>query len=258
MSYVLERNEAEYERLVAQARLWEPATARILDRFDLAGATCLDAGCGPGEAMRLMAERGARVTGIDVDADVGVYAARHQRCTFQAVGVDEVEGAFDLVFARFLLLHVDDEVATLRRLWDLVAPGGQLVVMEHDMRGVGVVPPLRSTDEFFRVVLGTFAAAGNDIELGRKLPLLHEQAGIGAVDGADVTGRLEPLDADSEMFAAIFRSMLPAAIAQVVTSADGGDCWFGDFERDVAEHGERRAMWPAMVGTWKEKRCTTT
>ena len=54
--YALERTPREYERLRAQARIWEPATVRLLDRIALgAGASCLDAGCGPGETMRLLA-----------------------------------------------------------------------------------------------------------------------------------------------------------------------------------------------------------
>jgi SAM-dependent methyltransferase len=260
MTYVLERNEEEYERLRQQALMWEPATVRLFDRIGLGpGATCLDAGCGSGEAMRLMSERGGRVTGIDIDADVGAYAierlhaAGHRQTTFDPVDVNDAEGTYDLVFARLLLLHVEDQPATLKRLWDRVAPGGHLVVMEHDMRAVSVVPSLPSTDEFFRVVLNTFARGGCDIELGRKLPLIHEQAGIGTVDGADVVGRLESLRLDSPMFEAIFRSMLPAAIALGITSARRAQRWFGDFGREVAAHGERRAVWPLMIGTWKGK-----
>ena len=56
--YALGRTPEEYERLRAQARVWEAATGRLLDRVGLApGARCLDAGCGPGETMRLMAQR---------------------------------------------------------------------------------------------------------------------------------------------------------------------------------------------------------
>jgi SAM-dependent methyltransferase len=260
MTYVLERNQEEYERLCAQARMWEPATARLLDRIGLGpGTTCLDVGCGPGEAMRLMAERGGQVTGIDVDPGVGAYAierlhaAGHQ-ATFEAVDVgDYAGGTFDLVFARLLLLHVDDHAATLRRLWEWVAPGGHLVLMEHDMGNVGVVPPLESTDGFFRVVLETFTRGGSDIEIGRKLPLLHEQAGVGPVDGVDVLGRLESLSVDGEMYEAIFRSMLPAAVELGVTTRARGERWFGEFARDVARHGERRAVWPLMIGTWRRE-----
>ena len=53
--YVLPRTEAEYARLRMQAKAWEPVTLTLLQDAGLApGMSCLDAGCGPGEAMRLM------------------------------------------------------------------------------------------------------------------------------------------------------------------------------------------------------------
>src|SRR5579872_553261 len=73
--YALGHTPEEYERLRMQARIWQAATGRLLDQIGLApGARCLDAGCGPGETMRLMAERvgpGGRVLGIDADASLG-------------------------------------------------------------------------------------------------------------------------------------------------------------------------------------------
>ena len=262
MTYVLERNTDEYERLRMQARLWEPATERLLDRIALdPGATCLDVGCGPGESMLLLADRGAHVLGVDVDADAGAHAiarldaAGHDRCAFEVADAERElpDGPFDLVFARLFLLHVDDPAAMLKRLWDRVALDGHLVVMDHDMGSPGVVPPLESTHEFNRVVLGAFAATGSDLELGRRLPWLHEQAGIGSPDGTEITGRLEPLREDAEVYAAIFRSMLPAAISLGLTTQERGERWFEQLERDVERHGERALMWPLMVGTWKGK-----
>jgi choline dehydrogenase-like flavoprotein len=199
--------------------------------------------------MRLMAERvglAGHVTGIDVDADVGAHAveglraAGHRQCTFQAADAENPDalpaGPFDLVFARLLLLYVDDPAAVLRSLWDRVAVDGQLVIMEHDIGNVGVVPPLESTDEFFRVVLGTFAGAAKGTQLGRHLPLLHAQAGICAPDGSEVVGRLEPLRVDAEMFAAIYRNMLPAAISLGITTQARGERWFGERGRAVGVH----------------------
>jgi trans-aconitate methyltransferase len=74
-AYALGHTPQEYERLRVQARVWEAATGRLLDQVGLGpGATCLDAGCGPGETMRLMAERvgpAGRVLGIDADPVLG-------------------------------------------------------------------------------------------------------------------------------------------------------------------------------------------
>jgi ubiquinone/menaquinone biosynthesis C-methylase UbiE len=77
-TYILGKTTAEYERLRVQARVWEPATAALLDRTGIGpGARCLDVGCRPAETMRLMAERtgpSGAVVGIDRDAALGAVA----------------------------------------------------------------------------------------------------------------------------------------------------------------------------------------
>jgi ubiquinone/menaquinone biosynthesis C-methylase UbiE len=96
--YVLGRSAEEYGRLRRQSRMWEPETARLLARVGLGqGARCLDAGCGPGETMRLMAERvgpAGSITGIDVDEPLGeeaigaLHAAGHRQCTFEPADLE--------------------------------------------------------------------------------------------------------------------------------------------------------------------------
>ena len=266
-AYALERSPEEYERLRAQAQVWETATGHLLDRVELApGASCLDAGCGPGETMRQMARRvgpGGRVTGIDLDAALGaqalamLHAAGHPQCTFEAVDLERTEwlaGApFDLVFARLLLFHAGDPVAVLRRLWSWVAPGGHLVVQDYDVRTTGVLPPLESIDEFNRVVPGALAGAGCDVHAGHRLPLLFARAGVGAPDGTDVAGRVEPLATASAMLATLYRSVLPVARSLGLTTDERSARWFEQLARDARGAGARTFMWPLLIGAWKRK-----
>ncbi|WP_328460881.1 methyltransferase domain-containing protein [Actinoplanes sp. NBC_00393] len=264
--YVLGRTDAEYERLRAQARVWEQATATLLDRVGLAaGARCLDVGCGPGETMRLMAERagpGGTVVGMDIDAAVGasavamLHAAGHRQCTFvagDATRDDPPAGGYDLVFARLLLLHLTEPVAALRRMWQWVAPGGHLVVQDYDMRTVDVDPPLPVVAEWRRVFLGTFTAAGRDIRLGHRLPHLFAEAGLGAPDGIEVTGRMEPLRAAGGMLAATYRSVAPAAVSLGIVTEPERDAWLSGMERAMTEHGDHTAMWPLLIGVHKQR-----
>jgi hypothetical protein len=51
----------------------------------------------------------------------------------------------------------------------------------------------------------------------------------------------------------VFRSLLPAAVAFGLTSAQDGQEWLSGFERDVHEDGERTVLMPLMIGAWKRK-----
>ena len=64
---------------------------------------------------------------------------------------------------------------------------------------------------------------------------------------------MEPLRSAGAMFAAVFRSLLPAAIALQLTSGDDGARWLDDFDRDTREHGDFAVLWPLLIGAWKRK-----
>jgi SAM-dependent methyltransferase len=93
-----------------------PLHAAVLDATGVGpGTTVLDLGCGAGLFARAAADRGARVTGIDVDPRaVRLAAAEVPEGSF-AVGAAErpPPGRFDLVAAVQLLMHVPDPVAVL-------------------------------------------------------------------------------------------------------------------------------------------------
>jgi ubiquinone/menaquinone biosynthesis C-methylase UbiE len=266
-SYVLGRSPDEYERLRRQARMWEPETERLFDRVGLgAGDRCLDAGCGPGETMRLMAERvgtAGRVTGIDLDAPLGAQAvemlstAGHRNCSFEAIDVEStahVPGApFDLVYARLLLLHVDDPVAVLRRLWSLVRPGGHLVLQDYHVPSGTVVPRHDAAEEFMRVARETMSLGGCDLEIGLRLADVHLRAEVGAPDGIDAGVRVGPLPELAHLFESVYRSVLRRAIELGVTTEPASERWLEDFNQNSgAAHGHT-ALWSPLIGTWKQK-----
>jgi SAM-dependent methyltransferase len=96
----------------------------------------LDAGCGTGELTRLLAARCARVTGVDLSPNMVAEARK------QSAGVANVEyavadfmtaplpaGAFDCV-ASIAVVHHLPLADALRRLGDLLRPGGLLLVLD--------------------------------------------------------------------------------------------------------------------------------
>jgi SAM-dependent methyltransferase len=262
--YALRGTPEEYERLRAQARVWEDATGRLLDRVGpAAGARCLDAGCGPGETMRLMALRvgpAGRVTGIDADAPLAAQAERmlqDRQCRVIAHDLTAYEsvpgGPYDLVFARLLLFHLPERVAVLRRLWQSVAPGGHLLVQDYDLESVGVLPPSAALDEAGRLIMDTFGAVGCDVRVGATLPALFAQAGVGVPDGTDVAGRIEPFGVGSRMVASVLHSLLPAALGHGIATARELEAALTALEADATRCPDRPMTWPLMIGAWKRR-----
>jgi ubiquinone/menaquinone biosynthesis C-methylase UbiE len=260
--YIMGRTAEEYERLRAQARMWQPATEALLDRVGLApGASCLDVGCGPGETMRLMAERvgpRGRVVGLDTDAELGgaalatLRAAGHDQCTYVEGDVESTDAVpdrrFDLVFGRLILLHVADPVAVLRRMWRWTAPGGHLVVQDYDMFSADGERPLPVLDEWRRVFFGTYEAVGRPVRLGIRLPGLLAEAGIQPPYDTEVAGRLEPLATAGAMLAATYRSVAPIAIGLGLVTQAQSDALLTDVATAMRDHGDMSFLWPLLIG----------
>ena len=216
--------------------------------------------------MRLMAQRVGRsghVRGIDRDAPLGrqaqamLHASGHPQCAFAEFDLTSdsaLPGApYDLVYARLLLYHLPQRVDVLRRLWAAVAPGGYLLIQDYDMHSCGVTPALDSVDALVRVMVDAFEAAGCDVRAGAGLPDLFARAGIGAPDGTDVAGRLEPLATAKHAFTGVLKSVLPAAIATGIATEQQGAALVRAVEHDAELHPDRPSLWPLLISAWKRK-----
>lgn len=127
-----------YNRLIhfCQRRALEPWLQAV------AGKRVLDVGCGVGRWSRLLASRGAEVTGVDLSPTMIAQAARRaaagglgERCRFivQDSAALTVDGSFDTILCVTVLQHILDHDAlrsALRRMARHLAPEGRLVILE--------------------------------------------------------------------------------------------------------------------------------
>ena len=130
-----------WEERYAQERVWSgrPNHALVTYAGDLAPATALELGCGEGADAIWLAERGWRVTGVDVSPTALARAADHARergVTVTWVEVDLAEWhtteIYDLVTAFFLHSPVNfPRAQILSRAAQAVAPGGVLLIVGH-------------------------------------------------------------------------------------------------------------------------------
>lgn len=265
--YVLGRSSAEYQRLRAQARLWEGAARQILERAALRpGMSCLDIGCGPGEVMRLMGEMvgtTGHVLGIDIDGTIGRTALAELSKTgvsnFAFLELDVAAGPalpgapFDLSYARFVLTHLTDPLALLRKMAAATKPGGVIAVQDYNMGGFDIQPRPATWPVLQRVVLGTFERSGKDPRIGNKLPHCFVAAGLGAPDGTDVAGVTGLLRDHGARVVAGFRSLLPAALKLgLATEAEGRAC-IEELGRLIADGPDRTYSSFLLVSAWKRK-----
>jgi 2-polyprenyl-6-hydroxyphenyl methylase/3-demethylubiquinone-9 3-methyltransferase len=104
----------------------------VTKHVSLSGLSVLDIGCGGGIFSEALARQGARVTGLDVEADALVTARAHAkesnldiRYVCQPVEVFDAE-PFDCITCMELLEHVADPELILQHAHRLLKPGGYL------------------------------------------------------------------------------------------------------------------------------------
>ena len=264
-NYVMGRTSEEYERLRRQSELLESITGSVLNRAGLcSGMKCLDVGCGPGEVMRLMAERvgpTGRIVGIDVDGKLGrealsvLMSKGYRQCSFIEGNLESLEqidsDGFDLVFARLLLMHLDDPFLGLRKMYYQVRSGGRIVLQDYYFPAMDSHPAIEPLVEFKKVFFGVYNKAGRETRMGIKLPGYFIEAGIGVPDGTDVTGLLVPMPVGAEMLAAVYRSVLPLALKHGITTEEHSGSFFEKIRR-IGE-GHYYLLWPLLVSAWRQK-----
>jgi 2-polyprenyl-3-methyl-5-hydroxy-6-metoxy-1,4-benzoquinol methylase len=102
---------------------------------DISGLTVLDAGCGQGYLSRILASRGASVTGIDISPKL-IHIAREQdpehlisyRVADLCRLLPEYHQHFDLAASHFVFNDVYDYRGFLSTLANLLKPGHRLVL----------------------------------------------------------------------------------------------------------------------------------
>lgn len=264
-TYIMGRTNEEYLRLRRQAQVWEPATKSVLERAGIApGMRCLDAGCGPGEVMRLMAQYvgpAGMVVGLDTDANIGAEAiadlngAGFGQCRFihtDLFRVEQIDEApFDLVFARLLLFHLKNPAEALRGLYGWLKPGGRIVIQDYDTKAIDTEPAHEVLSEFKTVWSGVCEKAGLDERIGLRIPELFAEAGIGCPDGTDVAGLFLPMNVSCHMLTAVYCSVLPLALQFGLTTNERSN-WFCEQISGPSLAG-RYLRWPLLISAWKQK-----
>src|SRR5690242_14902679 len=188
MSYPFADRAAEDERPRAQGEPFDPLTRRLFQRAGLApGMRVLDLGSGAGNVARLAAELvgpDGSVVGVERDPAAVELARRHTdrpNVEFRVGDIqtlDGVEGGFDAVVGRLVLMYLNDPIAGLRRAATLVRPGGLVCLHETDLEYLSAYPMTPLWTQMQGYFVQALEKAGIATRLGPALFTAFGAAGL--------------------------------------------------------------------------------
>jgi ubiquinone/menaquinone biosynthesis C-methylase UbiE len=125
-----------YDRFRPPDEGWFELLDVLVQHGDLAGRRVLDVGCGTGSLAGALAERGARVWGVDPSEEMlAVARSRLGRRVGLKLGRAEAlpfkDGWFERAVLR-LVVHLVDRARALPELARVLSPGGRLVIATFD------------------------------------------------------------------------------------------------------------------------------
>jgi 2-polyprenyl-3-methyl-5-hydroxy-6-metoxy-1,4-benzoquinol methylase len=133
-------NGLTFDRLQSDRKTYIPWINSFLP---LRGARILEIGAGTGSSTVALAEQGAQVTGIDI-LEEGIAVAK-DKCRLFGVDADLIVGNFleytpefdfDAIMFFASLEHMlpEERLRALPRAWEMIRPGGYLVIVEAPNR----------------------------------------------------------------------------------------------------------------------------
>jgi SAM-dependent methyltransferase len=185
--YVHGYSEREAERLSDQAGV----LAGLLhhDTSYPPGSRVLEAGCGTGAQTVILAARSPQAAFVSIDrSEESIAAARAAvrraglgNVSFRAADIYRLPfpaTSFDHVFVCFLLEHLPRPLEGLRRLKEMLRPGGTITVIEGDHASAFYHPAGPRAQRTIDCLVAVQAAMGGDSLIGRRVYPLLRQTGF--------------------------------------------------------------------------------
>jgi SAM-dependent methyltransferase len=197
------------------------------------GARVLDVGCGTGTFLRMCADRGAEVSGIDA-ADGLLEIARRRvpeadLCVGDLQALPYEDDAFDVVTGFTSFFFADDMVAALREAGRVARPGASVVIQAFGR-------PEKCALEAVKLAIAAYRPGGTEEQYWRPglVDELVSAAGLTIESSFDTTYAYAYPDAD-----ALGEAMLAAGGAAAVAGPDNEAALREDIIRALA--GSRQA-----------------
>jgi len=180
--YVLGNTLEEIERLKIQSSLFEPITKGALFKAGIRkGLICADIGCGTGDVTRMIGDiigKNGRVVGIDINENYIRYCKEQTKqgnvsfvCGDITQYKDFTDESFDMVYSRFMFVHLINRINALKHMIRMAKKGGTIIIQEldHSPDSWLSYPKRKSVDTLRNLYVKLVKNAGGDPLAGRKI-----------------------------------------------------------------------------------------
>jgi len=148
-------------------------------------SSILEVGCGQGSMSQWLAEQPHvnSVLGVDIDENALKIAAQKQtpKTKFELLSVydlNQLDDSFDLIYERFVLIHLTSPTAALKAIYNQLKPGGAFVCDTGIHSHCFSDPKTKSYDQFIKLALHMFASQGKEADLGKSIASLATSIGF--------------------------------------------------------------------------------
>ena len=192
--YVISGGKAGKERLKLISQVLQPTTTQLLKTAGLSqGMRCLDVGCGGGFVTRLMAGLvGSKGKVVGIDSDGAILALAREDAEAEHLNnvefhhadasTHQEEEAYDLVYARFVLTHLNEPEKCLDAMMRACRPKGLIVIEDIDFTGSFCYPYCKAYQRYTELYQQVVQRRGGDPNIGPKLPGMLRKAGVEGVE----------------------------------------------------------------------------
>ena len=279
--YIIRGGEEGKARLrVISDALW-PTSCSLLEGAGIrSGMACLDVGCGGGHvtlAMARLVGPSGMVTGVDMDrVKLGLAQQDAERekiahVSFRLLDANHLDygGGYDLVYARFLLTHLNDPLSTLQRMVNAAKPGGQrppqpldedvvhaaaatvIVVEDLDHATIFSYPICPAIAQSSRLYGRLARLSGGDPEIGPKLPALFRQAGLRDLQFSHIQPAFMQGEA-KKIHEITLENVAPAILDAALASEAEIDSLYSDLSK-FSQESETIVSFPRIFQVWARR-----
>lgn len=181
--YALDVGRSDFQRMTLLGNIYMEHNTRFILNCGLSkGLHVADVGCGPGNMSLWLAEKlgeAGTVTAIDNSEEQLIILreqlVKHKTSNVSCKKLDiydlssQFDQQFDLVYCRFLMVHLQDPLKAITELKKILKPKGRLIISELDNATWYSYPASEALQKDINLLCETGKLRAIDLEIGKKL-----------------------------------------------------------------------------------------